>query len=53
VEEFAAMGRKGKWFGAVKKVFSPEPKEKEEVTALGILLYGALCWISVLVCISL
>ncbi|RLM99909.1 hypothetical protein C2845_PM06G08400 [Panicum miliaceum] len=25
-----AMGKKGKWFGAVKKVFSPESKEKKE-----------------------
>jgi hypothetical protein len=24
------MGKKGKWFGAVKKVFSPESKEKKE-----------------------
>ncbi|XP_066362115.1 protein IQ-DOMAIN 2-like isoform X1 [Miscanthus floridulus] len=24
------MGKKGKWFGAVKKVFSPESKKKEE-----------------------
>jgi hypothetical protein len=25
-----AMGKKGKWLGAVKKVFSPESKEKKE-----------------------
>lgn len=24
------MGKKAKWFGAVKKVFSPESKEKKE-----------------------
>lgn len=24
------MGKKGKWFGAVKKVFSPVSKEKKE-----------------------
>ena len=36
------MGKKGKWFGAVKKVFSPESKEKKEevmlARPLGILL---------------
>lgn len=29
-EFVAAMGKKGKWLGAVKKVFSPESKEKKE-----------------------
>ena len=29
-EEFGDMGKKGKWFSAVKKVFSPESKEKKE-----------------------
>lgn len=24
------MGKKAKWFGAVKKVFSPESKEKKK-----------------------
>jgi hypothetical protein len=28
------MGKKGKWFGAVKKVFSPESKEKKEEVML-------------------
>jgi len=28
------MGKKGKWFGAVKKVFSPESKEKKEEVIL-------------------
>jgi hypothetical protein len=38
------MGKKGKWFGAVKRVFSPESKEKkEEVTLLPLkdLWYGS------------
>jgi len=33
------MGRKGKWFGAVKKVFSPESKKsKEKKVGVNILL---------------
>jgi hypothetical protein len=30
------MGKKGKWFGAVKKVFSPESKEKKEEVMLSL-----------------
>jgi hypothetical protein len=34
VSRWGAMGKKGKWFGAVKKVFSPESKEKKEEVML-------------------
>lgn len=43
-EFVAAMGKKGKWLGAVKKVFSPESKEKKEEVIN--LFMAALAWCS-------
>jgi hypothetical protein len=41
------MGKKGKWFGAVKKVFSPESKEKKEE----VMLHASPApWISLASC---
>ena len=41
------MGKKGKWFGAVKKVFSPESKKKEEE----VMLHASPApWISLVFC---
>ena len=52
------MGKKGKWLGAVKKVFSPESKEKKEEVIINLwrwlllrvllstnLFMEFLCWI--------
>ena len=41
------MGKKGKWFGAVKKVFSPESKKKEEEVMLDA---SPAPWISLAFC---
>lgn len=48
-EFVAAMGKKGKWLGAVKKVFSPESKEKKEEVIN--LFMAALAWCSPLLLI--